>query len=674
MKIEDKALLLTGDVQIPMSTKELPEYHTGVITMSDGPQGVRKTEGTPIPGGNVAFPTGSAQAATWNPELIREMAHHLALNCHARDVKMLLAPAVNIQRSPLCGRNFEYYSEDPFLTGEIGAAYINGLQEYGVGTSLKHFAANQQENLRGVINAELAERPLREIYLAVFEHILKKSNPTSIMCAYNKVNGHYCSENKKLLTDILRNEWGYDGLVVSDWGAVHNVGKVLKAGLDLVMPARNTMVEEVLAALDNGEITHADVDRAVDRVLTAIRAIDALPKPEESFDRAAAHEMATEVEREAITLLKNEERILPIDTNRVKKIGVVGYYAESPLTVGGAGSGTVSVDKESVDSPLDYIRQYAGDAEILYTPIYQEMGGNISFTPMIEIQKLSRQCDMLIMFAGYPPYWEIEGEDRETLQMPVHMIRMMEECSRFCKNTAIVTQTGSPYAPFIRKAHPKAIVQMWYGGEGAGKAIAEVLFGRVNPSGKLPMTFMTEENPDLAVEYDGRYIDYKEGLFVGYRYYDQYPDKIWFPFGHGLSYTSFAYSDLKVTTEDYLSAKVTFKVTNTGDRAGKEVCQLYVKPLESSVLRPEKELKGFAKLELAPGETKEAVLFLDERDFSYYNTNDNAWFAESGRYEILIGASSRDIRLAQEMEICNPNQYTINRNRWSDGTRKEIIG
>lgn len=672
MKLEDKADMLTG---IEMNTKLKPEYGIkDTIEMSDGPTGVRCIVKNPpeIEGGDVAFPCPAAQAATWNTELIEKGANQLALNCIARGISMILAPGVNIVRSPLCGRNYEYFSEDPYLAGEMGVAYVKGVEDYGVGTSVKHYAANQQENHRRVVNAEISERTLREIYLTVFEMIVKKTNPTSVMCAYNKVNGHYCSENKKLLTDILRDEWGYDGAVISDWGAVHNVGNAVKAGMDLIMPSRKTIVEEVMQAIDDKKITESDVDRAVENILKMVKRINEMPKPSERFDRNTAHEVVVDMASESITLLKNDG-ILPIKPQEYKKIGVVGYFGEKPALGGGGGSGVVSVEEKSIDSPLEYIRRHAGDTEVMYAPLYDELGGNISFAKMIDIQKVAKECDILIMFAGYHAYWEVEGEDRDSLELPIHMIRLADECSRFCKNTVIVTQTGAAYAPFMRLVEPNAIVQMWYAGEGGGRAIADILFGKTSPSGKLPVTFMKKINPDIKFCANGRYMNYKEGLFVGYRYYDEHTDEIWYPFGHGLSYTTFEYSDLRIVSSDSLSCEVSFNVTNTGKMAGKEVCQIYVAPLESSVVRPVKELKGFEKVQLAPGETKRVTVYLDTRAFSYYNTNLNDWHAESGRYDILVGASSQDIRLSGEVQIVNNNEYTINREKWSNITDKLIM-
>ena len=673
MALEEKIQLLTGE---EMHTIAFPKYGIESVEMSDGPSGVRLVvDRPPLPGGDVAVPTASAQAASWNPQIVERLGNLIALNCKERQIDLLLAPGVNIQRNPLCGRNYEYYSEDPYLAGELGSAYVKGIQEYGVGTSLKHFAANHQEIFRGVVNAEISERPLREIYLSVFEDIVKKAKPTTVMCAYNKVNGQYCSENKKLLTDILRTEWGYEGAVVSDWGAVHNPALAVKAGMDIIMPEYKNLFEELSQALENGLITEEDIDRAIEHILNMIEQLHSLPQPEETFDRQKAHEYTVEAARESITLLKNEDHILPLNPDEHKKIGIVGYFAEEPAALGGNGAGGyVTVDLASVEKTLDVLKEYAENTEFLYTPIYTNVGGDITFRNMIEIQKISRQCDVMIMFAGNPRYWEIEGEDRDSLELPVHMIRMIEECCRFCENTIIVMQTGAPYAPFMRIASPKALVQMWFSGEGCGRAIADVLFGRANPSGKLPMTFMKKMPEAIKPCRDGRYIDYSDGLFVGYRYYDQHTDEIWYPFGYGLSYTTFAYSGLTIQTEDHLTAAVTFSITNTGNVAGKEICQLYVQPLESSVLRPIKELKGFDKISLEPGETKQVTIVLDERAFSYFNTNENAWHEESGQYGILIGASSQDIRLSGIFEVRNPNDYTINRNRWRSTGRKELIG
>lgn len=678
MSVEEKAQMITGD---NIWTKKFPQHGIDkTIEVSDGPVGVRTiNENAPeVEGGNVRIPCISALAATWDRDQVKRAAKILALNCLYVGVSMLLAPAVNIVRGPLCGRNYEYFSEDPYLAGELGAVYVDGLQENGVGTCVKHFACNQQENHRRVVNVEVAERALREIYLAVFEKIVKQSNPTSMMSAYNKINGHYCSENKKLLKDILRSEWGFDGGVISDWGAVHNIGLSIKGGNDLIEPPEEDIVNLVAKALDDGTMTMEDLDSAVSNVLRMVDRVNDLPKTDEVIDRQKAHEEVTDIARDAITLLKNENNILPIKKGQYKKIGVVGKFAENPMVAGGSGgmgggSADVSGGTSSIDSPLHWIKKFAGDTEIVYKPLYDFMTGNLSFDPLLDIQEVARECEMIIMFAGTHPYWEVEGEDRDSLQLPVHMIRLIEECSRFCPNTVIITQTGAAYAPFMRLVQPKAHIQMWFAGEGGGRAIAETLFGLNNPNGKLPVTFMKEINPDVTFCADGRYMDYKDGLFVGYRYYDQHPEKVWYPFGFGLSYTTFEYSDIKITTKDNMSASVSFKITNTGDMAGKESCQIYVAPMESSVLRPEKELKEFAKVTLNPGETKEVSLELDTRAFSYYNTNINDWFAESGKYEILVGASSQDIRLKGEIEIINPNQYTINREKWTNAGENVIM-
>ncbi len=670
MTLEEKAGFLTGD---KMHTRECKEYGIESVEMSDGPSGVHcvNKSAKKIDGGDVAFPCIAALAATWNTELVAETTRHMALNCLERGINLLLAPGVNIQRNPLCGRNYEYFSEDPYLSAEMGIAYINGLQENGVGACLKHFAVNNQENFRGVINAEVDERTLREIYLYAFEMIVKRANPATVMCAYNKVNGHYCSENKKLLTEILRNEWGYKGAVVSDWGAVHSVPKSINAGVDLVMPERKGIINEIETAVKNGTLSSEDVDRAVENVISIEQRIK---NKKETFVRSAAHEAAAAAEREAIVLLKNENGILPLSCNKNTKIGVIGLFADKPqVSAGIYSSGAVTVEEKSIDSALECIKKYAGAENVLYEPLYSELCGSMDFDKMISIQNIAKESEILIMFAGNYKYWEIEGEDRDNLDLPRNMIRMIEECCRYCKKTVVITQTGSPFAPFMRHSAPSAHLQMWIGGEAAGEAIADVLFGKTNPSGKLPMTFMKKMNPDVETSYDGRYLSFRDGLFVGYRYYDMHKEMVWYPFGHGMSYTEFEYSDIKTEMNDKKGICVSFKIKNVGNVEGKEVCQLYVCPKESSVIRPLKELKGFKKVSLKSGEEKTVEIYLDERAFSYYNTNENDWHKESGKYEIAVGASSADIRLCTVVDIQNENDYTINRERWGDASRKELI-
>ena len=552
-----------------------------------------------------------------------------------------------------------------------------------MGTSLKHFIANTQERARSVINSEMDERTMRELYLKPFEMIVQKANPTTIMCAYNKVNGHYCSENKKILRDILRDEWGYDGMLISDWGAIHNLGKSIKAGMDFQMPANQNIREQLKEAYEKGLVSAEDIDNAVSRVIDFVMTIQDMKKRRttEPYSRQKLHKLAKKAADEAIVLLKNDG-ILPIRPGQYKKIAVFGYYAEMPNLLGGGGgydaSGGVTVARESVDSPLKYIKQSAGDTEIIYAPLYDEYGGNPHFDQMRIMQKMIKEVDVVIMFGGYPQYYEVEGEDRRSLSLPHYMARLIEEAARFCKNTIVVLQTGCAVAPFMEIAEPRAILQMGYAGEAGGHAIADVLFGRVNPSGKLQCTYMTEFDPDMDLTGDGRKINYKEKMFIGYRYYDMHPEKVWYPFGYGLSYTKFAYSDLKISPEYSNDTKqkvaVSFKVKNIGKVFGGEIAQIYVSEREPSVLRPYKELKGFEKVFLEPGEESLITVELDKSSFAYYNTNENDWHVESGIYDILVGKSAAEICLRGQYVMEWEKDYTIHRDRWKHIGKTEFIG
>ena len=665
MTFEEKAVLAVyGHV---LSTAGVPRLSVAPVQTSDGPAGVRRllreklmeefgdepdpaiVQTSSIPGGDTCFPTASALGATWNRDLLFTVGQALGRDCIEEGVQVLLAPSVNMKRWPLCGRNFEYFSEDPVLAGELAACYINGLQAAGVGACVKHFAANNQDEDRGVINVEVDERTLREVYLRVFEIILAKSDPLMLMCAYNKINGIYCSENRYLLTEILKEEWGYKNCVVSDWGAVHNLPKALAAGLHLQMPNNPDAVAQLRKGIEDGRLTIHDLDAAAQGVLKLMDDLRTIQQPPVPYDREAQHKIAQDAAREAIVLLKNEDNILPIDSAKHKKIAVLGYFAEKPMIRAHGGSGAVTVADESIDSPLAYIQAYAGDAEIVYEPLYDFKCGASDYPNLIRTQKALRDVDLAIFFAGYHPDDEVEGRDRPRGNLPKHMEELADEVCKFCKNSIIVMQTGAAVFPFMKNGTPKAIVQMWYGGEGAGSAIAEVLFGKCNPSGKLSETFMNSLNPALDYPGDGQKVLYTEGAAIGYRYYDRHPAQVWYPFGHGLSYTEFAYADLQITPESsndpQAAVRVSCTLTNTGKLAGGEVVQLYVRKADSVVSRPEKELRDFAKVFLAPGETKTIVFTLTGRAFAYYNTNIRAWHVESGAYEILLASSSADIRL-----------------------------
>lgn len=670
MTLEQKASILTG---CGLESTPIEELGVEKVTFCDGPSGLHNGSVCNIKGGNIAFAPPVSMAATWDRNLVRKIGEVFGKNCVAANVNMLLAPSVNLLRNPLCGRNYEYFSEDPILAGELGAEFINGIQSMGVGTSLKHFAMNHQELYRRVVNVECDERTMRELYLRVFEIIVKKSNPTSVMCAYNKVNGHYCSENKKLLTKILRDEWGFDGQIISDWGAVHNLGKSLHAGLDMQMPHNKDVLQDVELGLSKGWCTMEDVDRAVENQIKLVDRLLSMARPSEPFNREEAHLFAEQAAAEGMVLLRNDDNILPINPQKIKKIAVMGKFAEDPIAVAAPGSsGSVTVDYESIDKPLDFIRKYAEEngIEVTYTPLYEKEMGGYAHPVRGQLIHTAVKADMVLFFTGYHPCHEVEGDDRPSLDLPYNIIRLASEACRVNPNTVLIQSNGCSIAPYFMYSDPKAILQTWLTGEGGGKAIADILFGKINPSGKLPMTFMRELDPDMECPGDGIKLDYKERQYIGYRYYDKHPEKVWYPFGYGMSYTTFEYSNLIISPEQSDDPKalitVKFDVTNTGNMAGKEVVQIYVSPIESTVVRPEKELQGFEKLELQPGETKTVTIKLDDRAFAYYNTNEEDWHVESGKYDILVGASAADIRLKGQYSVEWENDYTVNRAAFKD--------
>ena len=666
MTLEEKAELLSGKNMLTTASNE--KFDIPSIEMSDGPHGVRTASGKPcnIEGGCICFPTASAASATWNRDLLFKMGQGLARDCIKENVDVLLGPAINIKRTPLCGRNFEYFSEDPVLSGELGAAYINGVQSCGIGTSLKHFAANNQELYRGRTSAEVDERTLREIYLRSFEIAVKKGHPTSVMNAYNRLNGIFCSENKWLLKDVLRDEWGYDGVVISDWGSVHNIANSLKNGMNLEMPNNPNIYQQLKKSLDDGIVSESEIDNALEELLDFLYKTKNAKRDITPYNREDQHKIAQEIASEAITLLKNENSILPIDVSKYKKIAVFGEFAEKPTYMGG-GSSQVGTKSERIEKPLDYIRSYIGNsAEVSYHPLF----GNMVIPPRDGICGqsigLAKNTDLAIVFAGSMYHFETEGLDKDHNVLENYMELSLDWISSYCKNVIVVLQTGSSIVPGKWKNQVDGIVEMWLCGEAGGKAVADVLFGKTNPSGKLAETFGYSINPLIDYPGDGRKVTYTEQWQVGYRYYDKHPEKVWYPFGHGLSYTTFEYSDIELskykTSEPNDLLTVTCKVKNTGKMCGKETVQLYVSDEVSLVSKPIKELKDFTKIELMPGEEKEVSFVLDYRSFAYYNVNLHDWHVESGIYQILIGSSSADIRLTSKYIIEDKYDYSTDLN------------
>ncbi|NIK69610.1 glycoside hydrolase family 3 C-terminal domain-containing protein [Paenibacillus sp. BK720] len=629
------------------------------IMVTDGPHGLRKQQGgtdhlgifESVPA--TCFPSAAGMASSWDRELIGKVGEALGEECQAENVAVLLGPGANIKRSPLCGRNFEYFSEDPYLSSEMAASHINGVQSQGVGTSLKHFAVNNQEHRRMGVDAVVDERTLREIYLASFEGAVRKAQPWTVMSAYNKVNGTYASENPYLLTDILKDEWGHEGLVVTDWGANNNRVDGLAAGQELEMPSSGGVNDrKIVAAVQSGQLSEEVLDRAVERILNLIfKSVDNR-KPEADYDRAEHHALARKVAGETMVLLKNEQSLLPLQQNR--KLAVIGAFAQKPRYQGG---GSSHIKPTQIDVPLEEIQRLAGDAaSVAYAQGYPVDRDDTDESMLEQAIEAAKAADAAVIFAGLPDRYESEGYDRKHLRMPANQNQLIEAIAAVQSNVVVVLLCGSPVEmPWI--GHAGAVLEAYLGGQAVGGAIADVLFGIVNPSGKLAETFPVKlsDNPSfLFFPGEGNRVEYREGIFVGYRYYDTKQVKPLFPFGHGLSYTSFAYSNLLLSRKemrdtDTLEVQVT--VQNTGTRAGKEIVQLYVRDVESTVMRPTKELKGFAKVDLQPGEATTVTLTLDKRSFAYYNVLLKDWHVESGQYEILIGRSSEDIVLSDTLIV-----------------------
>jgi beta-glucosidase len=657
MTLEEKASLCSGfDF---WNTKAVERLGIPSIMVTDGPHGLRKqsTEtdhlglNKSVPA--TCFPSGSALASSWNRKLIEKVGVALGEECQAENVAVLLGPAANIKRSPLCGRNFEYFSEDPYLSSEIAASHIKGVQSQGVGTSLKHFAVNNQEHRRLSVDAILDDRPLREIYLASFEGAVKKSQPWTVMCAYNKVNGDYCSENDTLLTSILKDEWGHEGFVVSDWGAVNDRVEGLKAGLELEMPSSNGLGDsKIVEAVKNGTLSEEVLDKAVERLLNIVFKAFDNKKENAMYDKETHHKLARETAAECMVLLKNEDILLPL--KKSGKVAVIGGFISTPRYQGG---GSSHINPTKIDNVLDEMIKIAGEStEISFA---QGFGLNSDETDVkLQYQAIDEasKVDVAVIFAGLPDRYESEGYDRKHMRIPENQIRLIQAVSKVQSNVVIVLSNGSPVEmPWADKV--KAILEGYLGGQSAGGAIADILFGDVNPSGKLAETFPLKlsHNPSyLNFPGEEDKVEYKEGLFVGYRYYDKTEVEPLYPFGYGLSYTNFKYTSISVDKKDLTdndSLKVTVTVKNTGAVAGKEIVQLYIKDVASNVIRPIKELKGFEKIMLQPCEEKSVSFTLDKRSFAYYNTEIKDWHVESGDFEILVGSSSKDIKLQETVCI-----------------------
>ncbi len=649
MTLEEKCSLLSGEDF--WHTKAVERLGIPAIMVCDGPHGMRKQDSShPNASENesikaVCFPAACATASSWDRDVLKTLGETLGLECQAQDVSTILGPAINIKRSPLCGRNFEYVSEDPYAAGELAAAYINGVQSKGVGTSLKHFALNNQEYRRLTCSSNCDERTMREIYLPAFETAVKKAQPKTIMHSYNLINGGYAGESEWLLTDVLRKEWGFLGVVMSDWGAVNNRVAGVKAGGDLEMPGTNGLNDKkVCKAAKKDKKLVKKIDQSVFRILRWV--FDSVDKRQQGeFDFEKHHDIARRLEEESIVLLKNDG-MLPLKPHT--KFAVIGEFAAKPRFQGG---GSSHINSMEITSALDAIKKQGVEAEYAQGFFIEEKDADPAKAEELQVKAMAtaKKYGKAVVFAGLPDSFESEGYDRKHLDMPESQNRLIQALADAGVKVTVVMHNGSPVVmPWRDKVN--AIVEAYLGGEAVGEAVVNVLTGAVNPSGKLSETFplRIEDTPSfLSFANDKNSAEYSEGVFVGYRWYDKRKIDVEYPFGYGLSYTTFEYSGLTLNKDrisDNGTVKATVTVKNTGKVTGKEVVQLYVGDKTGSAVRPVRELKGFAKVELKPGERKEVSFTLDKRSFAWYNTDIEDWYAASGEYEVCIGSSSRDIK------------------------------
>lgn len=625
------------------------------ICLTDGPHGLRKkienSSGSSLNNSvpTTCFPTAATTACSWDPSLLYEMGEALGEECLQEKVSVILGPGVNMKRSPLCGRNFEYFSEDPVLAGEVAAGLINGVQSKGVGTSLKHFAANSQEARRMKIDSVVDERALREIYLSAFEIAVKKAQPWTVMNAYNRLNGVYCADNHWLQTKVLRDEWGFKGIVVSDWGAVNDRVQGIKAGNDLEMPTSGGYNSgKLYDAVLSGKLDEADLDVAVDRLLDLIfKSKDALC--DYTYDKEAHHELARKIAGESMVLMKNDDGFLPLAKD--KKVGIIGELARVPRYQG-AGSSNICPTK--LDNAFDAFIEEGYTP--LYAPGYDKKSDKPNYALIADAVAVAEKCDTVLLFVGLTEDYESEGYDRSHLELPASHTELIDAVCAVNPNAAVVLFGGSPVTmPWLGKV--KALLNAYLGGQAGGSAIVDIISGKVNPSGKLAETYPYALSDTPAYNNfpgSAKTVEYRESVYIGYRYYDTANVDVQFPFGYGLSYTKFEYSDVKLSKKkikDTDTVTVSFKIKNVGSVAGAEVAQIYVADKESTIFRPAKELKAFSKVFLEAGEEKTVSLDLDKRAFAYYNVNINDWHVESGDFDIIVGASSRDIRLTATLKV-----------------------
>jgi beta-glucosidase len=652
MTVEEQALVLSGDGW--WRTHGIERLGLPAVTCSDGPHGLRKLQG--LFGDSVpatCFPTAPALAATWNTGLIREVGAALGREAQAADVQLLLGPGINIKRSPLGGRNFEYFSEDPLLSGHMASAYIDGVQGEGVGTSLKHFAVNSQETQRMATSSDIDERTLREVYLQAFEIAVRQSQPWTVMSAYNPVNGVYASEHRQLLTDILRDEWGFEGFVVSDWGGINDRVSGVIAGNNLEMPGSGDYnCNKIIAAVHEGRLSKEALARSATELVAVVLKASAARKSGATFDADAHHALARRVGGESIVLLKNEDSVLPLRAGQ--KVALIGDFAKAPRY---QGAGSSQVNPIRVTNAYEELATLLGAQSIVHAAGCDDEG-DTNDTLLADAARQAASADIAIVFVGLPDSYESEGFDRMSIDIPPGHVRLIHAVAKAQPNVVVVLLNGSAVAmPWIGDV--KGVVEGWLGGQAGGGALADVLTGRVNPSGRLSETFPVsiEQTPAFPAfpSHSGHAL-YGEGLFVGYRHYDKRNIQPLFPFGFGLSYTKFEYSGIGNSTVSFDadsdgSVTIEVKIRNVGSVAGQEVVQLYVHERAPAHPGPVNELRAFDKVMLAPGEEKTLCFKLGRRDFAHYDLQAQAWSVSAGKFDVRVGASSRDLPLQTTLDV-----------------------
>lgn len=659
MTLEEKASMVSGaDFWRLDAIERLGVPQTMV---SDGPHGLRKqSDKADHLGVNesitaVCYPTAVGTAASFNRQMLNNLGKTLGKECQAENVSILLGPAVNIKRSPLCGRNFEYFSEDPYLTGQLATSYIYGVQSQHIGTSIKHFALNNQEKRRATVSAVLDERTMREIYLLAFEESIKSAKPWTVMCSYNKILGKYSSENDFLLNKILREEWGYEGYVMSDWGAVHNRVEGVAAGLDLEMPSSGAYnTNKLIDAVNKNKLDEQILNKACERILTAVSRYVTNRKKDAKFSLDEHHEIARKIAGESMVLLKNNG-VLPLE--KESEIAFIGEFASKPRYQGGGSSHINTYKAVSALQAVD------GSKNIKYAQGFVIDKDDYNEAMAAQAIETAKNASIAVVFAGLPDYIESEGYDRQNLDLPNNQNKLIEEILKVQPNVVVVLHNGSPVAmPWLKNV--SAVLEAYLAGEACGEAVVDILFGEVNPSAKLAETFpLTLEDTPCNVYFPGEQtVEHREGIYVGYRYYDKAAKNVLFPFGYGLSYTTFEYSDFSInktnaTANDEIT--VSFKIKNTGNCDGAEIAQVYVTIPEISAFQVQKSLQGFEKVFLKKGEEKEVSIVLSSRAFQFYNINLKRWQNENGEYLVHVGKSSREIIWCTAINFTAPTETII---------------